>query len=88
MKCQIVRKMTGVKGMFGLFNGHLSQRFFVHLITSSVGLLRDIITQFQPWGNRCIGTWQLRINKDLQITENLKVMLNLFQHLIHNKLKR
>lgn len=39
-----------------LFNGHLSQRFFVHLITSLVGLFRSIINQFQPQGNRCIGT--------------------------------
>jgi hypothetical protein len=39
-----------------LLNGHLSQRFFVHLITSLVGLLKNIIYQFQPQGNRCIGT--------------------------------
>ena len=39
-----------------LFDGHFSQRFFVHGITSLVGLLRSIINQFQPQGNRCIGT--------------------------------
>jgi hypothetical protein len=39
-----------------LLNGHLSQRFLVHLITSLVGLLKNIIYQSQPQGNRCIGT--------------------------------
>jgi hypothetical protein len=39
-----------------LLDGHFPQRFFVHLITSLVGLLRSIINQFQPQGNRCIGT--------------------------------
>jgi hypothetical protein len=39
-----------------LLDSHLSQAFFFHLITSWVGLLWDIIKQFQPQGNRCIGT--------------------------------
>jgi hypothetical protein len=39
-----------------LLDSHFSQVFFFHLITSWVGLLWDIIKQFQPQGNRCIGT--------------------------------
>ena len=39
-----------------LLDSHLSQVFFFHLITSWVGLLWHIIKQFQPQGNRCIGT--------------------------------
>ena len=39
-----------------LLDSHLSQIFFFHLITSWVGLLWNIIKQFQPQGNRCIGT--------------------------------
>jgi len=39
-----------------LLDSHLSQVFFFHLITSWVGLLWNIIKQFQPQGNRCIGT--------------------------------
>jgi len=39
-----------------LFDGHPSQGFFFHRFTSWVGLIRDIIKQFQPQGNRCIDT--------------------------------
>jgi hypothetical protein len=39
-----------------LLDSHLSQVFFFHLITSWVGLLWNIIKQFQPQSNRCIGT--------------------------------
>ncbi len=39
-----------------LFDGHLSQSFLFHRVTSWVGLLRNIINQFSPQGNRCIGT--------------------------------
>ena len=45
----------GIFALQELFNSHLSQSFFFHLITSWVGLLRSIIKQFQPQGNRCIG---------------------------------
>jgi hypothetical protein len=39
-----------------LFNSQFSQRFLFHRITSWVGFFKDIITQFQPQGNRCIDT--------------------------------
>jgi hypothetical protein len=40
----------------GLFNGHLSQSFLVHRITSWIGFLRNIITLIPLQGNRCIDT--------------------------------
>ena len=39
-----------------LLDGYLSQSFFFHLVTSWVGLIKHIISHFQPQGNRCIGT--------------------------------
>jgi hypothetical protein len=39
-----------------LFDGHFSQDLFFHRVTSWVGLMRNIINQFYPQGNRCIGT--------------------------------
>jgi hypothetical protein len=39
-----------------LFNSHISQRFLFHRSTSMVDLVRDILPQFQPQGNRCIDT--------------------------------
>jgi len=39
-----------------LFHSHLSQAFFFHRVTSWVGLIRNIINQLQPQGNRCFGT--------------------------------
>jgi hypothetical protein len=37
-----------------LFDSHLSQGFLFHWITPWVGLLRAIITQFHPKGNRWV----------------------------------
>jgi hypothetical protein len=39
-----------------LLDGHLSQAPFFHRTPSWVGLMRDIIDQFQPQGNRCLDT--------------------------------
>jgi hypothetical protein len=39
-----------------LFDGHLSKGLFCHRVTSWVDLIRNIINQFSPQGNRCIGT--------------------------------
>jgi len=39
-----------------LFDGYLSQSFFVHWFTSRVGLMKSIIRPFQPQSKRCIGT--------------------------------
>jgi len=35
-----------------LLNGHLSQAFFFHRITSLVSFTKEILQQFQPQGNR------------------------------------
>lgn len=37
-----------------LFEGHLSQGFFLHRFTSWVGPIRDFIMQFQIQSNRCV----------------------------------
>jgi len=39
-----------------LFDSPLPQRFLFHRITSWASLIRDIIKQFRPHGNRCIDT--------------------------------
>jgi hypothetical protein len=39
-----------------LFDGHLSQGLFFHRVTSWIGFMKNIINQFTPQGNRCIGT--------------------------------
>ena len=39
-----------------LFDSHISQRFLFHRLTSMVDLVRDILPQFQPQGNRYIDT--------------------------------
>ena len=55
-----------------LFDGHLSQALFFHRITSWVGLMGDIIDQFQPQGNRCIDT-----NTAFRVTYVLTLLGNL-----------
>jgi len=39
-----------------LFDSPISQVFLFHRFPSVVGLLRDMLPQFQPQGNRCIDT--------------------------------
>jgi hypothetical protein len=51
-----------------LFDGHFSQDLFFHRVTSWVGFIGNIINQFYPQGNRCIGAkTDIRVNDVLAL---------------------